>query len=504
MQIASFWARGYRSLRDVRIDGLGPLNVFYGPNGGGKTNLLEAIRALFELVRVIMCEEGDPREPSASRADQALREGVIRRRDLCAWDPGRTIVLGAHLLDNAGARRVLRSGPLSFRELTLEVKLEWIFEHRPVLWISQIHSDEMDLGEYWGDDASWHLGDVDLDRNHLRALLVDVLPARAFGLIAADRQPRPELALPPPQGEDLVTWHLHAGRLKSALLAAQLSPNHETRRRLAALRGLLAGEPLCRPSFDLVQDPRTGEIDLRELLPEPNPEGRDISIDLAGLGIAQMYAILAEAMLLGARAVGIEEPEAHLHAPTSGRALRQLLLRLVEEQHLDQLFVATHSNLFDLDPEGYFDVSLKDGCTIVERAELTRIDREHLYEPGPAKHALARLLQYAPGDEAVFRRPDGAPVTAKEMLLLLQEDDDVAVRFLQDIHGAALRMIKVRSRKPPEGDGGPPPLRRVDQPRRCPVEQPLDSTGDGSPRRLRREPDRGGRRCPRSAGGRSG
>ncbi|MGK3965495.1 AAA family ATPase [Sorangium sp. So ce118] len=57
MRIASFWAKGYRSLRDVRVDDLGAFNVFYGPNGSGKSNLLEGLRALFELVTVIAATE---------------------------------------------------------------------------------------------------------------------------------------------------------------------------------------------------------------------------------------------------------------------------------------------------------------------------------------------------------------------------------------------------------------------------------------------------------------
>lgn len=84
---------------------------------------------------------------------------------------------------------------------------------------------------------------------------------------------------------------------------------------------------------------------------------------------------------------------------------------------------------------------------MVTRSDLTRIDREHLYEPGPAKHALEKLLQYAPADEIVFRRSDGMGVTAKEMMRLLQEDDALAVRFLEDVHGAAVRMVKIQSKK---------------------------------------------------------
>ena len=33
MRITKFWARGYRSLKDVTLDPIGPFAVFYGPNG---------------------------------------------------------------------------------------------------------------------------------------------------------------------------------------------------------------------------------------------------------------------------------------------------------------------------------------------------------------------------------------------------------------------------------------------------------------------------------------
>ncbi|WP_433934946.1 AAA family ATPase [Sorangium cellulosum] len=446
MRIASFWARGYRSLRDVRVDDLGAFNVFYGPNGSGKSNLLEGLRTLFRLAAVL-AETGEI--ASVGGALNAVHTGIIRRRDFCARDTSRVIVLGARLVAPR-AETLMPTGPLSAAELVLEVTFDWTLQNQPSLTFTSLDSGGNTLMSLWMQPQPWESTEDNTlrirRRDQLRALLIE-LSTRAYTLVSANRQPQYEETAAPPEGEDVIAWHLRAGRLKSALLAAQLSPSHEVRHKLAAFRALLAGEPLHRPPFAPVQDPRTGEIDLRELLPEPNPEGRDVSIDLVGLGVAQVYTILAGAMLLGARAVGIEEPEAHLHAPTSGRALRQLLVRLVEERHIDQLFIATHSNLFDLDPTGYYDVSLQDGCTIVERADLRRIDREHLYEPGPAKRALEHLLHYAPEDEVVFRRPDGAGVTAKEMLRLLQEDDAVALHFLQDIHGAAVRMVKVQAKK---------------------------------------------------------
>jgi|GEM_PF-2486459 hypothetical protein len=459
MRIESFWAKGYRSLRDVRLDNLGPFNVFYGPNGGGKSNFLEALASLFDLTRtaVQMADHvaggvwpgGDAPTPSRLAADVAIKANVLKKEDLCVYEKTRTLILGARLTSAGGTSIELSSGPLTLPDLEIEVTVDWAIEAHPSLQLSVLRTNGDDLLPFMRTGApSPALKHTSVkSRDHLKALLVDVLPSRAYTRVGADRYPRVEQRGAATGSRDLVALHLQEGRLKSALLAAQIGPSAHVRRRLEALRSLLAGEPLRRPPFDPIQDPATGTIDLRERLPEPNPEGLEIPIDLAGLGISQIYAILAKAMLTGTSAVGIEEPEAHLHAPTSGRALRTLLVRLVEEKFVDQLFIATHSNLFDLDPTGYFDVSLKDGCTVVVRSDLTRIDREHLYEPGPAKHALEKLLQYAPEDEIVFRKSDGTGVTAKEMMRLLQEDDALAVRFLEDVHGAAVRMVKIQSKK---------------------------------------------------------
>lgn len=86
---------------------------------------------------------------------------------------------------------------------------------------------------------------------------------------------------------------------------------------------------------------------------------------------------------------------------------------------------------------------------MVERKPLPELDHAHLYEPGPAKHALQQMLGYLDADTVVFRRPDGAPVTAEEMLDMLQRDDPVARAFTDDIHGAALRSVRVKHKQAP-------------------------------------------------------
>jgi hypothetical protein len=437
VRIEAFWVKGFRSLRDVRIEGLGPFNVFYGPNGAGKSNILAAMRVLVDMLRVssprvpgVVTHPHAPADPYWGQA--IVDEKIVRRTDLSAHSDSATIVIGARFARGDGDTSLRRQWPDKYPELAIEVTLDWLLQGKPTARISLLESRGARVHD---QSVAWN------------ALFEEELARRAFRLIGVDRYPHAESRALPPEGLDAVFWHLGAGRVKNALLAAHVSPSGGMRQRLETLRGLLAGPPLHRPPFAPVHDPRTDSVDLHERLGDPNPEGLEVPINLAGLGIAQIYAILAQALLGGERVIGIEEPEAHLHAPTSGRALRQLLKRLVDEKHIDQLFIATHSNLFDLDPTGYFDVSVVDGCTVVERKDLTNVDHDHLYEPGPAKHALQRLLEYAPASEIVFRRGDGSPVSAGEMLTLLQEDDDIAVRFLQDVHGAAVRMVKVGAKK---------------------------------------------------------
>ena len=108
------------------------------------------------------------------------------------------------------------------------------------------------------------------------------------------------------------------------------------------------------------------------------------------------------------------------------------------------MFVATHSNLFDLDPGGYYDVRFDAhaGTVVKRESDWATVDRDHLWEPGPGRHALMDVLRHSVPDTVVFRDRGGAPLTAAEMLASLQRDDDVAVSFLEDVHGAAVRAVR--------------------------------------------------------------
>ena len=365
--------------------------------------------------------------------------------------------------------------------LTIELTLDWLDQDAPLLWFSQLAGDgdllpiisaspSVDdtvltiLQEKIGDptpgkwpsneDEAKEIFHDQVIRPIQRFLSTD-LPQRAFALIYGTRS---SVASGTKEGEEStpsIRDHAHAisillqkGQVARALVEAQQSPDASIRQGFEQLREVLRGPPLKRPSFDPVRDGLRGRYELRER----DKVLGDLPVDLAGLGMVQIYTILAHILLRGAGAVGVEEPEAHLHSPTTGHHLRELLKRVVDDGHVQQLFVATHSNLFDLDPFGYFDVRMeKDRGTIIERIDdLSQIDRDHLYEPGPAKHALMRSMSYLEPEEVVFRRPDGTPVSCQEMSEMLERDDPAAMGFLRDVHGAAIRVVRVRAKDKPE------------------------------------------------------
>ena len=240
---------------------------------------------------------------------------------------------------------------------------------------------------------------------------------------------------------------LQKGRIKRAVIQAQMTPDRVIRRRLAQLHQLMEGEPLRRPPFEAIHDPATDQYDLQEV-----QNDQAIRLQFAGLGIQQLYCILAYILLMGTDVVGIEEPEAHLYARGAGLELRQLLRRAVSEGMVQQLFVATHSNLFDLDPTGYWEVSRdpQQGTRVERRTNLADIDRVHLYEPGPTRHILIDVLRSMSQQEVVFVGVDGKEYSAQEMIDLLIDEParppgkstSVVEDYLQDVHWSAVRAVQ--------------------------------------------------------------
>ncbi len=426
MKITKFWAKGYRSLRDVTLEPLGDFNIFYGPNGAGKSNLLDALQTFFALLPIAMQAN---RETITFQSSSSF----LRDDDFDLRQPDGILTLGASLCGKLKPPAIPGHSIPDIEHVEIKIRVlkfrkqEYVMEPLFISINNQPAENNRFLPSYLGaignfaKTAFTQLGVT-------RTLTVD--EERGEGR----RRSRSSGTIPD-------------GEVVRELFAAKNARDKALRKRFDTVRAFLA-KHLARGPLDVFMDGDTQQLELRELLPEPNPTGADISLDRAGHGVIQLYAIVATILLAEGRLVAIEEPEAHLHAPTLGRQLRALLVQLVHEGLVSQLFIATHSNLFDLDSTGYWDVSLDaEGATQVKRLPLSEIDAHHLYEPGPAKHALAQLLRYAPESEVVYRRPDNTPITAAELLQLLQADDEIAVEFLRSLHGAALRIVRLHAKK---------------------------------------------------------
>ena len=438
MRIRAFWAEGFRSLKSVHLPELGAFNIFYGENGAGKSNILAALELLVRAAGLHIPGYANLEAPFKA----TWVPDLVRDEDFCHFAAIPRIRLGLTLVSSSDAP-VFAFRDRQIAELTLEITFERFPGRGTCVSVSRLEdSHGADLRPLWHDNAS--KGEARELRDQLGRWFEETFVEQSYRLVPAVRAIGSEAGELDAHDRASLALLLERGRIKEAFVRALTSPDPVIRTRFARLRRLLTEPPLSRPAFDPVHDPHANTFEIHE---QPGRSGgRDVPLDLAGLGIQQIYAVLGQILLGRASAVGIEEPEAHLHAPTSGRHLRELLHRLVELGDVQQLFIATHSNLFDLDPSGYYDVRREDGVTIVERkAGLSEIDLRHLYEPGPAKRGLADLLHLVDPGTPVLRRPDGSPVSAEEMLVMLQEDTSEAVDFLRDVHGAAVRAVQLRA-----------------------------------------------------------
>ena len=424
MRIESLWIENFRSIQSLRLDGLGEFNIFYGENGAGKSNILAAIDLLFKVMGAWV---EDPKQDLAAR-------GGLMDNDFPLPEPETvySIIIGMRLAAPGTGRRI--NG--WFKSFDFEFEATNLLEKT------------IKINKAIVDGASLLINNKDGKRNAQSIELFEIKKSvKRFRLLPAVRSLSVEIDTEPDTNlteADRIAWLLREGRLKQALVEAVTNPDIEVRAGLKRMQKIFTGPPLNRLPFDPIHDPSRHRYELNEIHETSKGEPYAVPVDLAGLGIQQIYYVMAGIFLGVASIIAAEEPEAHLHPRTSGMHLRILLKRVVEEGHIDQLFIATHSNLFDLDPTGYFLVHYdpQKGTIVERRTDFAQLDREVFWEPGPARHALQDMLRYLPAETSVLRRDDGTPITAAEMLVLLQDDHPDAVSFVNDVHATAVRTVQ--------------------------------------------------------------
>ena len=467
MRITELYVDGFRSLVNFTLPAKPNFNVMYGPNGAGKSNILDAIALARALVRDVGL---------VTRSDVHLESGLdaLTPDDLTVGRMGPIhlrlrVVFGLNEcpadlpLDGLSIAYVIDASTAAVRVTSLELRQagdgEVVELHQK---LAHVPFDEV-FQQAVGGQGQPILGS--LSRGDLALLLGQVARTIVAGLAHIGAARSPDFSMPDHRAaharsvdsnesqlqrlQDL----LAAGRLEEALFHAQTGRSLLAKKRYDKLLEMLSAPPFNRNPVRPVQWFPSGsrldrpEYGLRELIDGPGDVEGDVDLHRAGLGVYQIYVILA-GIVLGGDIVCLEEPEAHLHAPTSGRHLREALETAVETKACQQLFIATHSNLFDLNPDGYWDVSLDDaGHTQVEWSPLSRIDDKHLFEPGPAKHALLGLLKLVQDEEMLaFRTPTGKGVSVREMVEHLQADTETGLSFLRDVNEAAVDTVRAIAR----------------------------------------------------------
>ena len=347
MKIERFRVQNYKNLKDVTVAGLSDINVFFGQNSVGKSNTFEALALALWLLNA--------REKSSGKG-----VFISNLKNMC-----QELAIAAPVMPLDG------NGPISF-----QVTIRW--EGRDVsgqaagrgsaadtksnippetrlichIRIEQQPKDEIASSfDYSWENEKGH--SVHFSGEDLLPFVPLLHTIHAYRRLGNERRE-------PGNGSKAVSHR----NLKQALFYAYLSSNLQQKRRLEAIRKILAEPPFELGLLDVALSPETDEIDIGFV----RPFGR-LPIENLGSGSQQLLLVLGQVFLNDSPIVALEEPEMNL-SPQYQQHLLTALRQLMQDPAiaLDQLFISTHSPYFEF-AENFYDVTLdKHGHTQIVRA----------------------------------------------------------------------------------------------------------------------------------------
>jgi len=364
--------QGFKSIRDLTLEGLGKVNVFHGLNDVGKSNILQAIQLAHQVLTgeqalfPIREQSPDARSPAVEppavfikRADFANRYGTFLFR--LGGDRHFTIEMETSFLNSE-----LPSG-LKLDSSTLKTNVQLTFQDigdsiAVVLDRYLVVTDKETVDARKSLNLQWS--------NWIERLQRSYWQRRGFRLIEAtrrictERSPQTDI----PDDADLID--IVDYNLKLGLFYTYLSPDTQQKRNLEKIRHLLTEPPFNLGQLDIALDRKTNTLDVGFV----RGDGR-LPIESLGSGTQQLLLVLGQVFLNANRIIAIEEPEMNL-SPVGQRMLFSALKALLNDSNglLDQLFISSHSPAFEFQ-ETFFDVTFEDGETKVRRAPLSERGR---------------------------------------------------------------------------------------------------------------------------------
>jgi hypothetical protein len=378
MRIERFHIQGFKSIADVEVEGLSDINVFYGLNDVGKSNIFQAL-ALWRWAL------GGPSKAQSEQPEREFDLELRHRRPriipIAEWKQfgeefgspllrlggnnriwlkvevildQRYILEQGALIEAAGKEIASRFDSLSPAKMRIVSEVE--------VGLLPLPTEAQRKVQQYRNVHRGYIGELQFDIS--AGDLSSILPG--FHIIQATRRFQVEQK---GKGNDLGSVSDH--NLKQALFYAYLSPDPPQKRRLAAIRRILAGPPFSLGELDVALDPATDRIDIGFV----RPEGR-LPLENLGSGSQQLLMVLGQIFLNDYPIIAIEEPEMNL-SPQYQQHLLVALRKLMQDPDvkLSQLFISTHSPYFEFE-ESFFDVTLDEqGATQVTRLPIEKRDR---------------------------------------------------------------------------------------------------------------------------------
>ena len=306
MRIERFRIQGFKSIVDLTVDGLSDINVFFGLNDVGKSNIFEALKLWQKLLL-------DANKRSSSFPDQMrslIEDNFFRLRG---------------------------DGLMSF-DVNFEIGTE-TFRSR----IQIKKTDTIEYENLLSRSGTQGYKEVLLRDEKDRALLSKL----RLSIIDAERRFQSEHRQPGSQRSAI-----NAQNLKQGLFYTYLSSDIKQKERFNAIKQTLAAQPYKLGELDVALNPINDAIDIGFV----RPDGR-IPLESLGSGVQQLLLVLGQIFLNDFPIIAVEEPEMNLSPRYQAQMISTLETLLQNPAiELEQLFISTHSPYFEF-TQNFYDVT---------------------------------------------------------------------------------------------------------------------------------------------------
>lgn len=393
MRITRFRIQGFKNIADVTVEGLSDINVFFGLNDVGKSNIFEALALWRQLIVTYLQPRRVKTEVRLHEFEHSFGRGIFSFNAPNAFGIEAEVITEKQELMRNQMFSVVDSDAHQQEDaaVPLNGKAHVSLEAGVVVIDARVlQNNEKTINQ----------------RTHNLTDLISPIH-----IIPAERRFQAEA-----RNREALTGAIHHGNLKKALFYAYLSADLQQKKRFAAIKSVLAEPPFSLGELDVALDQETDQIDIGFI----RPQGR-LPLDNLGSGSRQLLLVLGQVFLNDFPIVALEEPEMNL-SPQWQQDLMVALRRLMQDPAigLKQIFISTHSPYFEF-AENFYDVTLdENGHTQVKRttaqdwsayfalaplgpetgARLNSLNQVRLYD------RLIADLDLRRGDMVVFVRND--------------------------------------------------------------------------------------------------